>query len=129
MTIEADIVTACAAVAGGKFYPAGEVPEKIEPPLVTYRRTLYESPQLLGGGSCGLAHSEFTFECWGVKDEGVTSAKSASITLATAVRAALGASSALTAQSRFEISNSGDKFEPELLEVMEPVFYSFWHAP
>lgn len=127
MTIESDIVTACAGIT--KFYPAGEVPENTEPPLVTYRRTFYESPQLLGGGGCGLAHSEFTFECWGAKTEGVTSAKSASITLATSLRSALDASATLTAASRFEISNSGDKFEPELLEVMEPVFYSFWHAP
>lgn len=127
MSIENDIITALSAVASGKVYPAGAVPEKATAPLVAYRRTLYEVVQAIGG-PYGMAHSEFVFECWGAKTS-VVGAKSASQTLATALRAAIEASATLTAANRFEIQNSGDKFEPELLEIMEPVFYSFWHTP
>lgn len=126
MSIESDIVTALAAFS--YVYPEGEVPEGVDRPLVTYRRTLYDHPQFLQGSGIGLVHSEFTFECWAEKTR-TASAKAGSLAIAIAVRAALEASAALTAANRFEIPTPGDQYEPEVLAIMEPVSYSFWHAP
>lgn len=126
MSIESDLITALASVASGKVYPEGAVPEDAVPPLVTYRRTLYE-PLMAIEGPYGLIHSEFAIECWAAKTA-TTNAKAASLTLAIAVRAAVEASAALKTANRFEIPSSGDQYEPEILEIMEPVFYSFWHT-
>lgn len=125
MSIESDIVNALASVAGSRVYPVGVVPEKVTLPMVTYRRVLCAPVQALEG-PYGLTHSEFVFECWAGKTD-TTQAKAPSVVLATAVRAAIEASAALKISNRFEIPTPGDDYEPETLEIMEPVSYSFWH--
>lgn len=123
MSIESDIVT---ALSGVQMYPVGEIPEDAMPPLVAYRRTLRETVNAMEG-PYGLVHSEFTFECWGEKTDSV-SAKAASLTLAAQVRSQMEASATLKANYRFEIPTPGDLYEAEVLEIMEPVSYSFHHT-
>lgn len=124
MSIQSDIVTALAAVAGGRVYPTGEVPEKAPLPLVTFRRTLH-APIMTLGGYEGTTNSVFVFECWG-ETTAIVSAKQSSLDLATAVIAAIEAAAGLV--NKYRIDVSGEDFDPETLETMEPVGYSFWHA-
>lgn len=123
MSIQADIVTALSGVADDKVYPAGEVPDDTEPPFVAYRRTLLD-PVMTLQGYAGTSKSVFIFECWGQKTASV-SAKQSSLTLADEVIDAIDASSILT---KYREPVSGEEYEPEVLELMEPVQYAFWHT-
>jgi hypothetical protein len=117
MSIQSDIVTALAAVAGGRVYPQA-APQDAALPFVVYRRTAYEPVNLLQGAATN-ARSTFTFECWG------TTLDSA-LTTAAAVVAAVEAAAPLA--SRFRVDGSGDDYEPVADVFMEPISYSFWHA-
>lgn len=122
MTIHADIVTALAAVASGKVYPDA-APENVEPPLVIYRRIAYE-PLMTLQGYAGQAKSTFLFECW-AKPTTATTGKAAALTLAGQVQAAIDAG---TFGSKWREDVSGDQYDIETSELMEPVQYSFWHS-
>lgn len=124
MSIQSDIITALAGVADDKVYPAGEVPDDTEPPFVAYRRTLLE-PVMTLQGYAGVSKSTFIFECWGQKTDSV-SAKQASLTLADEVIAAIDADT--TIRTKYREPVSGEEYEPDVLELMEPVQYSFFHA-
>lgn len=124
MSIDSTIVTALASVASGKVYPASGVPEKVLPPFVVYRRLSRRDINTLNGTS-GDVNSEYLFECWG-KRTAIANAKAASEALATDVRAAIEASAALV--PKYPVDVSAEEFEPETLELMEPVGYGFWHT-
>lgn len=124
MSIQSDIVTALASVVGGRVYPAGEVPEKVPLPLVTFRRTLH-APIMTLTGYEGTTNSVFVFECWG-ETTATASAKQAALTTAAAVIAAIDGAAGLPLKYRTEVT--GEDYDPETLETMEPVSYSFWHA-
>ena len=123
MTIHSDIVTALAGVASGKVYPDA-APEGVEPPLVLYRRVSYD-PLMTLQGYAGLAQSTFLFECWG-KPTTLITAKASALALAASVQAAIDASTVLT--SRFRVPVTGEEYDVNTMELMEPVQYSFWHA-
>ena len=123
MSIHSDIVTALAAIAGGRVYPDA-APENLAPPLVIYRRVGYE-PLMTLQGYANLAKSTFVFECWAAPTATVT-AKAAALTLAGQVQAAIDAASGLASKWREPVS--GDEYDIETLELMEPVQYSFWHS-
>ncbi len=76
-------------------------------------------------GPTGEGNSVFVFECWGAKSF-TTTAKATALSLARDVRNAI--DGANTLPTSFRLPHSGEEFEPELLEIMEPVQYSFWHA-
>ncbi len=122
MTIHADIVTALAAVASGNVFPDA-APENVEPPLVIYRRIAYE-PLMTLQGYAGIAMSTFLFECW-AKPTTTTTGKAGALALAGQVQAAIDAG---TFTSKWREPVSGDQYDIETSELMEPVQYSFWHS-
>lgn len=124
MSIDTTIVTALAAVASGKVYPATGVPQGTVPPFVVYRRVARRELNTLMGVT-GDVNSEYVFECWG-KRTASANAKATSEALASDVRAAIEASAALT--PKYPIDVSAEEYEPETLELMEPVSYGFWHT-
>lgn len=117
MSIQSDIVTALAGVAGGRVYPQA-APQDAALPFVVYRRVAYEPVNLLGGRADN-ARSTFTFECWGATLD-------AALTTAAAVVAAIEAAAALA--TRYRVDAPGDEYEPAVDVFMEAVGYSFWHA-
>jgi len=123
MTIHSDIVTALAGVASGQVYPDA-APENVEPPLVIYRRLAYD-PLMTLQGYAGQARSTFLFECWGKPTSSIT-AKASALALAASVQSAIDGAAGLTIKYREPVS--GDQYEVETLELMEPVQYSFWHS-
>jgi len=125
VSIHSDIIEALeySDVASGNVFPDA-APETAVPPLVIYRRTVYEPIMTLQGPE-GTIRSEFVFECWGTKSVSET-AKASALALAASVRAAIESSADLW--SKYEVPASGEMFEPATLEMMEPVIYSFWHA-
>ncbi len=123
MSIHSDIVTALASVASGKVYPDA-APENVEPPLVIYRRIAYEPLMTLQGYN-DLARSTFLFECW-AKPTSSTTGKAGAIALAAQVQSAIDAATSF--QSKWREAVSGDQYESETSELMEPVQYSFWHS-
>jgi hypothetical protein len=134
MSIQSDIISALAGVAGNRVYPDA-APEGVTPPLVIVRRTLYEPLALLLGSS-GIAKSTFTFECWGAKPSLIgqltTSqskmAKSSALATASEVKAAIiGGTAGSPFRTYFFEAVDGEDFDPQTLEMMEPVSASFWH--
>lgn len=119
MTIEADIVTALAAVAGGRVFPEA-APEKYALPMVIYVADGHEPLMTLGGFE-GTTKSTFTFECYG-------NTKAEALTTAVAVKAAIDAALTTTLKTGFRLPVSKDAYESTTMEFMEPVSYSFWHT-
>jgi len=115
MSLQSDIVTALAAVAGGRVYP--QVAEQgAAKPFVVYRILSKDPAQKLGGGA-GVTNTSVVFDCW-------AETYAAAIALAEQVRAALDASSLIS----YEESASGEDYELETDEFVEPVNYGFWHS-
>lgn len=124
MSIESDVVTALATVAGGNVFPVGEVAEGTLPPLVAYR-CVRRNPIMTLQGYAGITQSIFVFECWGKKTDSKT-AKQASLDLAADVVAALDAAVGISNKYREPVA--GEEYDADVLELMEPVQYSLWHA-
>jgi hypothetical protein len=124
MSIDTDIATALATVANGKCWP-DIAPEGSTPPFVVFRRRLFERVQVLQGAE-GLQHSEYVFECVGKKTD-TRRAKEDARVLAASVRSAIEACKTTTLRDQYEVPADGDEYEPEAMEVMEPVAFSFWH--
>ncbi len=120
MTIYSDIVTALSAVAGGRVYPADDVPEGTgaAQSYVVFRNLAME-PLMTLQGYGGMTRSTFAFECWAPK-------KAAAIQLASDVRAAIDAASAVPLKYREPCAP--DEYQPLSDQFMELVQYSFWHA-
>lgn len=121
MSLQSEIVTALASVAGGRLYPQiAEQDTALEnlrngAPYIVYRVTSKDPAQRLNG-SAGLTRFTVLFECW-------ASTYAAALTLAEQVRTAIEASS-LTS---FEESASGEDYEPVIDAFVEPVLFGFWY--
>jgi hypothetical protein len=114
MSLQSEIVTALAAVAGGKLYPQ-IAEQEATMPFVVYRITGKEPAQRLNG-SAGLTRYTVLFESW-------AETYAAALALADQVRAAIEASS-LTS---FEEPASGEDYEPVTDAFVEPVVFGFWY--
>lgn len=134
MSIHSQIKDALEGVAGNRVYPDA-ASDKAVPPLVIIRRVLYEPLPLLSGPS-GIAKSTFSFDCWGANPvnvgqltpQEIRTAKASALATAAEVRAAITGDSSGSPFSTFYFEPvSGEDFEPQTLEVMEPVSASFWH--
>jgi uncharacterized protein DUF3168 len=115
MTIQKDVMDALAGLSAPVHQEFA--PEGTPLPYVIVRRVSSEPLNLLSGYS-GQTKSTFVFECWERK-------KSAAVELAAAVRSAIEGATAIETKSREPVS--GEDFAPEILVLMEPVEFSFWH--
>lgn len=116
MSIQSDIITALASVAGGRIYPQA-VPEGIAMPFVVYRRTSQDPLATLQGAE-GSVNSVFSFDCY-------ADTYAAALSTAAAVRTAIAGASGLTS---YPDAGSGEDYEPVIDAFMEPVIYGFWHT-
>jgi hypothetical protein len=117
MTIHADVFTALAGVASGQVFP-DFAPQGTSGKYVIVRRIANE-PLYTLTGYAGASRSSFVFEC-------NADSKAEALDLADDVIAAIDAAAGLTNKYREPVS--GEDFEPETMQLMEPVQYSFWHA-
>lgn len=111
MTIESDLKTALAAVAGGRVYPL-VAPENVVKPFVTYKAQV--TPIVMLSGAEIGRQTLITLECWG---ETFASA----LSTAAAVRAAIVASALVCSA----IESPEDGYAPETDEYVRPVSYLF----
>lgn len=117
MSIHTDIVSALSGIASGNLYPQF-VPEKIDFPFVVYRRLSKEPFGTIHDGVVHATRSVFVFECYSRDmDE--------AISIAALVRTALTSSSPTL--ECYEVTTSGEDFEPAVDAFMEPVQFEFWH--
>ena len=115
MSIQSDVVTALASVAGGRVYP--QIAEaEADMPFVVYR-VINKDPAQRLGSAAGLINTSISFDCW-------ADTYSAAITLAEQVRTAIDASALVS----YEEPASGEDFEPQTDAFVEPVSYGFWHT-
>lgn len=129
MSIQSEIISALAGVAGDRVFP-DSTPESVPAPMVVVKRIGFEPLNVLTG-TTGLAKSTFLFTCWGSRldEPRKKGAKTIALETAAAVRLAVyGGTSGSPFSTFFEEAVSGEDFEPETLEVMEPVSFSFWHS-
>jgi hypothetical protein len=117
MTIETDLMTALAAVAGGRVR-MNETDEKTARPYVIVR-LIDQQPLMTLQGYAGSTKSFFEFESW-------AETKSSAVTTKLAVQAAIDAVFSTLAGYREDPPESG--FDPDSGLHMEPCRYSFWHA-
>jgi hypothetical protein len=117
MSIQSDIKTALAGIAGNRVYPEA-APENATLPLVVYRKTGAE-PLMTLQGYAGMTRFSFVFECW-------ARTYAEAITLADQVRTAIEAAAALKPQYR-DFADPDD-YEPAVDQFLESVAYSFWHT-
>lgn len=115
MSLQSDIVTALAAVAGGRVYPQ-VAPADAALPFVVYR-VLSKSPLNLLSGHGGITQYSVIFECY-------ASTYAASLTLAGQVATAIEAAAALT---EYREQSPGEEYEQSVDVFMEPVYFGFWH--
>jgi len=116
VSIQSEIITALASVAGARVYP-DLAPQDAALPLVIYKRTAYE-PLMKLDGYASLTKSTFMFECW-------ATTKAGSLTLAGQVQTAIEAS---VIAVKFREPSTGDEYEVQVDQFVEPIAYSFWHA-
>lgn len=116
MSIQSDIVTALAGVAGGRVYPQA-APEDAAMPFVIYRR-VSQTPLTTLQGFEGNINSVFTFDCY-------ASTYAAALALAADVRSGIEGSAALL---EYRDAGSGEDYEPVVDAFMEPVSFGFWHG-
>ena len=115
MSLQSDIVTALAGVAGGKVFPQFVNADQA-PPFVVYRIATKDPLQTLDG-TIHQRNSVAVFECY---DESYAAA----LVLADAVRSAITASSL----TQYEDTAPGEDYEPQVDLFMEPVYLGFWHT-
>lgn len=123
MSIQSDIGTALAGIAGGKVWPeAAELDDdgKVVPPFCVYVRTSCAPLQTLLGSN-GDINSEFVFECYGTR-------KTEAMALADQVRAAIVAARTTILKVQYEMPVTTESYTPEVMEYMEPVGFGFWHT-
>lgn len=112
MSLESDVVTALAGVAGGRVYPLA-APEKAAKPFVVYKPQA--NPLVLLNGSIAAHRTLMVFECWGE-------------TFASAMSTAAAVQSALAASSLrgVAVDPPEDGYDPQVDEYVRPVAYNFW---
>lgn len=114
MSLQSDIVTALASVAGGRVYPQA-APAEAAMPFVVYR-VLEKEPLTTLGGVLEATRYTVVFDCWAEK-------YADALSTAQSVRTAIDASAALVS---FHVSAPGEDFEPSVDAFVEPVHYGFW---
>lgn len=115
MSIQSDIVTALASVAGGRVYPQ-IAPADAALPFVVYR-VLTKNPLGLLTGHGGATQYSVVFECY-------AETYAAALTLAGQVTTAVEAAATLT---EYREQSPGEEYEPAVNVFMEPVYFGFWH--
>lgn len=117
MSIQSDIKTVLASVAGGRVYPEA-APDNAALPLVVYRKVSSE-PLMTLQGYAGTTRFVFVFDCW-------ARTYLEAMSIADSVRTAIEAAAALKPLTREPADP--DDYEPAVDQFVEPVLYSFWHA-
>lgn len=117
MSIQGDIVTALAGIAGDRVYPDA-APQDASMPFVIYRRVV-KDPLMTLAGYAGSTRSSYLFESW-------ATTKAESDAVSAAVVAAIEAAVAITTKYREPVS--AEEYEPQVDSFMEPVQFSFWHS-
>lgn len=113
MSLQSDLITALASVAGGRVYPQ-IAPEGATYPLVNYR-ILNKEPIVTIHGTVAATEYQVVFECWGTS-------YSSALSTADAVRTAIVASAAL---DHSYIAEPGEEYDGAADSFMEPVYFSF----
>lgn len=113
MSIHTDLITALAAVAGGRVYPQIAPAESVYP-LVNYRILNTDRTVTLDGAVACIEY-QIVFECW-------ASTYAQSISTADSVRAAVIASALL---DHSYIDEPGEEFDASGDLYMTPVYFSF----
>lgn len=117
MSLQSDIKTALAGIAGNRVYPEA-APDAASLPLVVYRKAGSE-PLMTLQGYAGTTRFTMVFDCW-------ARTYAEAITLADQVRTALEAAAAL--KPMYREPADADDYEPVVDQFVEPVSYSFWHT-
>lgn len=115
MSVQSEIVTALAAVAGGRVFPQAATADAVKP-FVIYKNNGSE-PVMTINGYAGITRTSFTFDCWGA------TAQSA-LDTAASLRTALEISSFKWVRE----PTPDNGYDSESDEYVEPVVYSFWHV-
>lgn len=113
MSLQSDIVTALAAVAGGRVYPQA-APAETAFPFVVYR-IVSKEPLATLGGILEATRYTVVFDAW-------ATTYASALSTADAVRTAIDAS----ALNSFHASAPGEDYEPVVDAFVEPVHYGFW---
>jgi hypothetical protein len=119
MSLQSDLVTALAGVAGGQVYPDA-VPADIDKPYVVYR-VKNESPLSRLNGTVDLIKFSVDFLCF-------ENTYNESLTLAGAVRAAINAITPTATFMFFPTTSSGEDYVVPVDDYMVPVSFGFWHT-
>lgn len=120
MSVESELTAVLKPIA--PVFPDAVRDGKTLPPLLIYRRTRFEPLNVLSG-SAGMSKSTFVIECWAASEPSISAKKSA-LALAKAVSDAMEADTTLES---VRVPVHGEEFEPETLEIMEPIAYAIWH--
>lgn len=115
MSLQSDLMTALAAVAGGRVSPDISA-EKTLYPLVNYR-VLNREPIATIDGVVHATQWQIIFECWAKNYDDA-------LATATAVRAAITAS----ALNYYPISEPGEDYDAQVDSYMVPVYLGFLHV-
>lgn len=115
MSLQSDIITALAGVAGGQVYPQ-YAPDDVEPPFVIYR--------ILGKTPLTTLDDTETLIQFVVAFEGYAESYQEALTLSAAVVSAIEVSGI---DHYYKDSSPGDDYIPLIDGFMEPVFFGFWH--
>lgn len=119
MSLQSDIVTALAGVAGGQVYPDA-VPADIDKPYVVYL-VRNETPESRLTGAVGLINFSVDFLCF-------QDTYNDSLTLAEAVRTAINAITPTATFMFFPRTSSGEDYNVPTDDYMVPVSFGFWHT-
>lgn len=111
MSIEAQVITALSAVAGGRVYPQA-APEKAAKPFVIYKASA--KPLTTLAGAVIAWQTEIIFECWAATYQGA-------LDVAGSVAVALAASNL----RGVPIEPGEDGYDPAVDEFVRPLAYEF----
>lgn len=115
MSLQSDLITVLATVAGGRVYPQ-IAPENSTYPLVNYRILNKQAVASIAGVVYATQY-DVVFECW-------AATYAAALSTATAVRAAIEGSTL----DFYAIPEPGEEYDQQADSFMEPVYYGFLHV-
>ena len=122
MSIKDDVIAALAGVApddfgNAKVFPDA-APQDVVLPMVIVKRVEY-APENVLAGTTEVARSKFVFECWATTQD---EANSIAADVVTAIEAQIA-----EGMVAYRDIASGEDYQPETDEYVEPVYFSFWH--
>lgn len=118
MSLQSDIVTALAGIAGNRVYPDA-APADTDLPLVIYR-VINKRPEAKLDSTVDLNNSIVAFESYAEDYQGA-------LTLAGQVDAAIQAITPTGTLMYYPEAAPGEDYIIPTDDYMEPVFYGFWH--